>query len=107
MTWGEIDNTSQEYWPKRRNSQDSVLLGKKLVVFGGANEVDGPMNDFWAYDFESQLWSELHPENGDTPSAREMHTLTGDLQKNSVYLLGGRMEDGTTCQDLFVYSFGM
>jgi hypothetical protein len=106
MTWGEVDSSAQEFWPKRRNSHDSALLSTKLVVFGGANEVDGPMNDLWTYDFHTKLWRELHAVEDHVPCVREMHTLSGDPEKNRVYLLGGRMEDGTICRDLFVYNFG-
>ena len=105
MTWGEVDASAHELWPKRRNSHSAVLLGgKKLVVFGGANEEDGPTNDLWSYDFELNTWFDF--TSGNAPCAREMHSLTGDDDRNCVYLLGGRKEDGTVCQDFWVYHLG-
>jgi hypothetical protein len=82
-----------------------VILSSKLIVFGGANEEDGPMHDLWAYDLKLESWCEL-PANGTKPSGREMHTLTAHHEKMCIYLFGGRMRDGTICQDLYVYKFG-
>jgi hypothetical protein len=32
--------------------------------------------------------------------------LTAHHEKMCIYLFGGRMRDGTICQDLYVYKFG-
>ena len=182
MTWGEIDQDKCEAeaeadpqlqhdtghhkhnhnhdhdhcWPKRRNSHGSAVIGSKMVIFGGANEVDGPVNDLWVFDLLSQKWQQHQQHetitstrtNNDSgchdgvwPCKREMLTLTTtspisassvvvedhdskselelleseeNLKHKStckstnecVYLLGGRREDGTICQDFFVYHFG-
>ena len=108
MTWSQVDSSSHKVWPKRRNSHSVALLGSNsLVLFGGANEVDGPTNDLWKYDIKSNEWTKIKAlgDGSKSPCAREMHTLCGDVENNCVYLLGGRKEDGSVCQDLWVHHF--
>jgi hypothetical protein len=108
-------NKNHQEWPKCRNSQGAALSGSKWVIFGGANESIGPMEDFWWFDLEAMVWHEINVSGNvnvstndnaaKKPCAREMHTLCSDPENDCVYLLGGRKEGGGVCQDFWVYNF--
>ena len=82
-----------------------------MVIYGGANEDDGPLSDVWLYDFGSGMWTELaEPSSSssssaaaagasDGPEAREMHVAC--LAGRSMHVTGGRGRDGTVFQDLW------
>ena len=107
MEWCQVQRSSstREQWPKDRNSQGSVLVGSNWVFFGGANECEGPMDDFWLFDLEKMVWHDIKANGDDNPCAREMHTLCCDAENKCVYLLGGRRHDGEVCQDFWIFDF--
>ncbi len=70
----------------------------RVLLFGGA-DLDDPGGastaDLWAYDPESNTWSELHPE-GAMPAGRQLPVMVYDPWGDAVLLAGGIKQDGGT-----------
>jgi hypothetical protein len=60
----------------------------RVVLFGGYDIwQDAVLNDTWAYDYNTNTWTELHPDV--SPSPRLYHTMTWDALSNQLILFGG------------------
>lgn len=117
------NSSSLSLLPPSRNSHTCVLSKTKneneeslrFIIFGGANETVGPMNDVWSFRLSAKNnkkeWEEMtcvcgRDGNG-IPTAREMHSACIDEDGNSMYIIGGRNMEGSVCQDLWVLNLGM
>ncbi len=63
----------------------------EALLFGGAG-LDGMLNDIWAYDPESSVWSALDPPGG-MPGPRGFIELALDPESGRVVLFGGGTEE--------------
>lgn len=145
MEWTEINTTatasttnstttnelsSKSSIPKPRNSHSCVFSKQKecMVIFGGANEIVGPMNDVWLFHLKDGCyeWEELSccgddannanttattkntndGKKNDIPVAREMHSACIDDDSNVIYVVGGRNVRGIVCQDVWALNLG-
>jgi len=72
-TWAELPSG-----PPPRSNHAMVVVGDKLVLFGGNASNDGlaftPLDDTWVFDLGAETWTELSTTN--TPSARLFHSAT-------------------------------
>ncbi|MFX0042062.1 MAG: Kelch repeat-containing protein [Candidatus Hodarchaeota archaeon] len=59
------------------------------VIFGGMKDFTptGELNDSWAYDFNTDTWTELFPINA--PSPRRAHRMAYDSESEVIVLFGG------------------
>lgn len=71
--------------PGPRSGAASVVVGKKLYVFGGYGG-SGRLADFFEYDFETKAFNEVHTA-GNSPGVRENNGVV--LYKNRLYVFGG------------------
>lgn len=72
MAWNILVTRGQG--PGPRDSHSAVLVGNKMIVFGGTNGSE-KVNDVHILDLQSKEWT--IPEcNGIPPSPRESHTAT-------------------------------
>lgn len=72
MVWSNLATTGQG--PGPRDSHSAVLVGHKMIIFGGTNG-SRKVNDLHILDLESKEW--IKPEcRGVPPSRRESHTAT-------------------------------
>lgn len=76
--------------PDARFLHRVVLLGGKIVAFGGVSD-ESIYNDCWEFDPESVMWKRLlvDPACVDIPEARRGPTLTS-IDDHVAYLFGGR-----------------
>jgi len=58
----------------------------RMILFGGSS-VSGILNDTWAYDLNTNTWSNLNPSN--PPPARHSHCMAYDSESDRVVLFGG------------------
>ena len=62
---------------------------RKLLVFGGVLGTTGqPANDLWAYSFQANAWTRLHPP-GAAPAARVYPSMVYDPVTRQAILFGG------------------
>jgi hypothetical protein len=60
----------------------------RCILFGGMGYPSLSLfNDTWAYDFNSDTWTEMQPNT--SPSARNFHAMAYDAQADRVILFGG------------------
>ncbi|CAN4108917.1 unnamed protein product [Withania somnifera] len=72
MAWSILVTTGKG--PGPRDSHSAVLVGHRMVVFGGTNG-SRKVNDIHVLDVRSQEWTQLECQ-GNPPSPRESHTAT-------------------------------
>lgn len=59
-TWRELGPTSSP--TPRSNAGMAYDAGSgRVILFGGSSNSEYPTSDTWAYDFESNTWTEMHP----------------------------------------------
>ena len=65
----------------------------KLYMFGGYyGEKEWDMLDFWIYDMEKKIWSQILPSNNNNiiwPEPRCCHCLSYDNLDKKLYIIGG------------------
>ncbi|KAL0387338.1 UNVERIFIED_CONTAM: Kelch domain-containing protein 3 [Sesamum radiatum] len=98
MTWSILKTSGPG--PGPRDSHSAVLVGHRMIVFGGTNG-SKKVNDLHVLDLVSQEW--MRPEcSGNPPSARESHTanVVGD---EKLVVFGGSGEgDANYLNDLHI-----
>ncbi len=112
--------------PEPRNSHSCVLSkdNEYMIIFGGANDDIGPMNDVWAFDLKEGCheWVKIpccdcsssttttsisnDASSVKVPEAREMHAACIDVTTNTMYIVGGRNINGNACQDVWTLDLG-
>lgn len=80
----------------------------RCILFGGMGYPSLSLfNDTWAYDFNSDTWTEMQPST--SPSARNYHAMAYDTQADRVILFGGSEWDETmsdkALSDTWAYDF--
>ncbi|HTR20989.1 MAG TPA: kelch repeat-containing protein [Gemmatimonadales bacterium] len=77
----------------------------RALLFGGAALSDnGGLNDLWAYDYESNTWTELQPVV--SPPPHQWHALVYVPTSDRTVLFGGtNPSDGTLLNDTWAYDY--
>ena len=65
-TWRELTPSNS---PTPRSSVGMAYDAKnrRVILFGGSSNAEYPHSDTWAYDFESNSWTEMHPSVSPKP----------------------------------------
>jgi hypothetical protein len=63
----------------------------RIILFGGVDAGQRLLGDTWAYDYNSNTWTNLTPPSG--PSARSSPAMAYDVQSDRVLLFGGGLID--------------
>jgi len=103
-------NTSLPTGPSARAWHTSLVSADgNMYLFGGK---DGTQyfNDLWAYNYYTQIWTNLSPAGGPSPRAGQVMLFSGikntkpaENNENSFYIYGG--EDGNTVfNDFWMYN---
>jgi len=100
-TWEKV-NTGSMLIPDPRHSAAMAYDEQtgKVVLFGGANGTELPLNDTWIWNGADQTWQEANwdVENGvplgPTPSARKGAAIAYDPASKQVLLFGGQGASG-------------
>jgi len=73
--------------PPARSRHTAVIYNNKMYIFGGyESHRDSALNDLWMYDFDSNLWTELHPSG--TPPTPCAHA-SAVVYQNKMFITGG------------------
>jgi len=78
----------------------------KVILFGGfgCSSVNDPVfNDTWAYDYNSNTWRQLNPQN--SPPNRMYASMAYNSEKNKIILWGGRLLEPLADNSLWEYDF--
>jgi N-acetylneuraminic acid mutarotase len=58
-----------------------------FYIFGGYDGTNR-RNDFFRFNFRTNSWTEIFPNDSEPPSARDRHTAVSDGSKN-IYIFAG------------------
>lgn len=83
-TWAQMPNLGRK--PSPRYFHSCVMHVNKLFLYGGYSGSQR-LSDMYAYDFETNHWSEVDCTNGDAPSGRS--SLVAQVHENNLYIFGG------------------
>lgn len=73
----------------------------RMVVFGGCGD-SGDVSDVWALDLNSDVWSDLTPTTGNSPSPRRTPNGIYDSDSHSMIMWSGQT-GGTTLNDVWAF----
>lgn len=65
----------------------------RLILFGGGERPGLNHGETWAYDYNTNTWEHMQPENG--PPERAFHSMVYDTESDRVILWGGLQNGGT------------
>ena len=69
----------------------------RAILFGGTTGFGNNFGDTWAYDFNTNAWTNLNPTTG--PASRANHAMAYDAESDRVILFGGGTGGGTETAD--------
>jgi hypothetical protein len=99
-TWTEM--TPAESPPARVYSQMAYAPGiDRVILFGGTGAGEEPFGDTWAYDYETNTWTELAPANA--PSPRGWHAMAVNPADGTIVLFGGGAVREDYQDDIWIY----
>src|SRR5207249_3986926 len=73
------------------------------VIFFGGDLAGGLFNDTWAYDFNTNAWTDMAP--GLSPPATLCDAMAYDSESDRVILFGGYVNGGGVSNDTWAYDF--
>jgi N-acetylneuraminic acid mutarotase len=97
--WTELTPQTDDL-PFPRAGHASLVYDDMLYVFGGKNEDNVKLNDFWCLDLNTHKWISLPNEN--PPQQRSGHTICE--HEGSIYLFGGIFEITKELNDMHSYN---
>ncbi|MFX1518024.1 MAG: Kelch repeat-containing protein [Promethearchaeota archaeon] len=97
--------------PGRRNGHSMAYDSEsdRCILFGGLKTYYDPptsvegWNDTWAYDYNSNTWVEMNPE--ECPSTRMCAAMKYDSESDRMVLFGGWSEDRMDIGETWIYNF--
>ncbi|XP_018424220.1 PREDICTED: kelch domain-containing protein 3-like, partial [Nanorana parkeri] len=87
--WDDFQPPStQESRPSNRKGHSAAVYGSAMFVYGGYFDIEGTVEEFWKFDFDTQKWSALSPRTrGLGPGPRHGHSSA--THNSAMYLFGG------------------
>ncbi|KAM5152122.1 kelch domain-containing protein 3-like [Mantella aurantiaca] len=87
--WYEFRPPShQESRPSNRKGHSAVVYRAAMFIYGGYFDIEGAVEEFWVFYFDTQKWSALSPRTrGLGPGPRHGHSST--THNSAMYLFGG------------------
>lgn len=87
-------NTQSDALPTPRFGHSAVMIGERMLIYGGQSATVSKLNDLWSYTFTTNTWTALAPAVG--PGGRAFH-VAGVIGV-SMYLFGGNAADNAIWQ---------
>jgi hypothetical protein len=72
---------------------------RKVILFGGGSTPAGSLNDTWAYDPATNIWTELKP-SGTLPGRRFGHSMAYNPATRRLIMFGGTYFSGDSPENL-------
>ncbi len=74
-----------------------------IIGFGGFMWEAGRSDETWAYDYDNDTWTNMHPPT--RPSPRSPHGMAYDSESDRTVLFGGGLEDFSSSSETWVYEY--
>jgi N-acetylneuraminic acid mutarotase len=104
-SWTELQPKGRVPSARTGHSAAYDQVTHRLMVFGGVTDMGAFVNETWAYDPATNVWTELHPK-GELPSARSGHSMAYDPVRGILIMFGGQDSSGNTLDDTWAYDGG-
>jgi hypothetical protein len=113
-TWA-FDFKAQKWEKRNPEKSPSARAGQKMcydsesdriILFGGfrGKSADDPVyNDTWSYDYNTDTWASMKPEN--PPGIRMYHVMEYDSESDRVILWGGRVLENVVDNCVWAYDY--
>lgn len=73
-----------------------------MILYGGTDDFDrATFGDTWAYDAETNTWTEVSPPSA--PDSRAWHAMAYDLDGERIILFGGGPTRGQFTNEVWAY----
>ena len=72
----------------------------RMLLFGGADDLETVQGDTWAFDLSTNTWSQIRA-SGLTPSARAWHAMAFDIESGKAFLYSGGPDRGAFTTELW------
>ncbi len=95
-------NPSTRPSPRAGHAMAYDTESDRIILFGGFVGMPIVYNDTWAYDLNTNTWTELTPKVA--PSGRVGHTMAYDVESDRIILFGGSSARGDL-DDTWAYDF--
>ncbi|MFW9793326.1 MAG: kelch repeat-containing protein [Candidatus Thorarchaeota archaeon] len=90
--------------PARAFAQMAYDSGSdRVILFSGAVTQEFHFNDTWAYDYDSNTWTNLSPPV--MPSPRRYASMEYDVESDRIILFGGILGTGGTTGDTWAFDY--
>lgn len=93
--------------PRPRTNHTAVYYNKGMYIFGGSDESNNKLNDFWRYDFETKRWIIINHISADCedgqPTKRSGHAAS--VVGGKMYIFGGLEGITHETNDFYSYDF--
>lgn len=90
--------------PARMASQAAYDSGSdRIILFSGFLDMEVHFNDTWAYDYNTNNWTNLNPQV--MPPMRRYSAMAYDAESDRIILFGGIFHDGGTAGDTWAYDY--
>jgi hypothetical protein len=74
----------------------------RMLLFGGADDLETVQGDTWAFDLSTNTWSQIRA-SGSVPSARAWHAMAFDVESGKAYLYSGGPNRGAFTTELWTF----
>jgi len=85
--------------PKARKDHSAVFIGKTMYIFGGRDNENEALDDFWSFNIESKVW-----EKHDQDKIANRYNHSSAALGPNVWIFGGRADDGKIFDDVWKFS---
>ncbi len=90
--------------PARAFAQMAYDSGSdRVILFSGAVTTDIHFNDTWAYDYDTNTWTNLSPPV--MPAPRRYASMAYDIESDRIILFGGILGTGGTTGDTWSFDY--
>ncbi|XP_069838530.1 kelch domain-containing protein 1-like [Dendropsophus ebraccatus] len=102
--WREVKAwEGQENRPTNRKGHSAVVYQSAMFVYGGYFDIEGTVEEFWVFYFDTQKWSQLSPHTrGLGPGPRHGHSC---VTHNAAMFLFGGLKNMAEQSDFWRFDF--
>lgn len=100
-TWTQMSpatSPSGRYFPAMTYDEESDIV----ILFGGRSS-EAKESDTWAYDYNTDTWTELAPSAH--PVGRRAHSMTYDSESDRIVLFGGSDDADNALDDTWTFDY--
>lgn len=115
IQWTQLDKgdymiTDHKYHLKHGHERPAQRIGGGIIhyknaiyLFGGHDESNEKLDDFWRFDLTTNEWSKIEVEGPTKPSGRNGQTMV--LINNKIVMFGGILEITKETDEVFIFDF--